>query len=364
MNIPMVDLKGQFETLREEIENGLRQVLETTQFILGPNGAALEKDVAAYCGVQHAIGVASGTDALHLALRAAGIGEGDEVITSPFTFIATAEAISYVGARPVFVDIDPQTFNIDANLIEAAITGRTRAILPVHLFGQPADLAPLAALCRKYGLKLIEDCAQSFGAEYGGKKSGAYGELGCFSFFPSKNLGCFGDGGMIVTDDDATAEAVRVLRNHGSRERYHHSIIGYNSRLDEMQAVILRAKFKHIEEYNRRRRANAHLYSRRLRGTGVLPPVEDGKGLHVYHQYTILCDGREAIQGALSAAGIASAVYYPIPLHRQEVYRDAWASASFPVAEEVAGRVLSLPMYPELTEAQIERVCSVLLGAL
>lgn len=364
MNIPMVDLKGQYETLREEIEQGLRQVLETTQFILGPNGAALEKDVAAYCGVKHAIGVASGTDALHLALRAAGIGEGDEVITSPFTFIATAEAISYVGARPVFVDIDPQTFNIDVNLVEAAITERTRAILPVHLFGQPADLAPLAGLCRKYGLKLVEDCAQSFGAEYGGKKSGAYGDLGCFSFFPSKNLGCFGDGGMIVTDDDASAEAVRVLRNHGSRERYHHSIIGYNSRLDEMQAVILRAKFKHIEEYNARRRANAHLYGSRLKGTEAVPPAEDGKGLHVYHQYTILCEDRETIQRALSAAGIASAVYYPIPLHRQEVYREAWAKVSFPVAEEAAGRVLSLPMYPELTGEQIDRVCNVILGAL
>jgi dTDP-4-amino-4,6-dideoxygalactose transaminase len=363
MNIPMVDLKGQYESLREEIERGFRQVLETTQFIMGPNGAALEQEVAAYCGISHAIGVASGTDALHLALRAAGIGEGDEVITSPFTFIATAEAISYVGARPVFVDIDPQTFNIDVDLIEAAITERTRAVLPVHLFGQPADMTPIAALCRRHGLKLVEDCAQAFGAEHGGKKSGAFGDLGCFSFFPSKNLGCFGDGGMIITDDDAAAEAVRMLRNHGSRERYHHAVIGYNSRLDDLQAVILRAKLKHIDDYNRRRRINAHRYSSRLQGSGVLPPVEDGKGLHVYHQYTILCEARDAIQKALSSAGIASAIYYPIPLHRQEVYQEEWAGVSLPVTEDVAGKVLSLPMYPELTGEQIDRICDVVLNA-
>ncbi|BCR05205.1 UDP-2-acetamido-2-deoxy-alpha-D-ribo-hexopyranos- 3-ulose 3-aminotransferase [Desulfuromonas versatilis] len=364
MQIPMVDLKGQYETLRQEIEAGFRTVLETTHFILGPQGKALEEEVAAYCGVRHAIGVASGTDALHLALRAAGIGEGDEVITTPFTFIATAEAISYVGGRPVFVDIDPLTFNIDVELIEAAITDRTRAILPVHLFGQPADLAPIRELCRKHGLRLIEDCAQSFGAEYGDRRSGAYGELGCFSFFPSKNLGCYGDGGMIVTDDDRLAEEVRVYRNHGSRERYHHSVIGYNSRLDELQAVVLRAKLKHLDGYNEQRRRNAHRYTARLQGTKVTPPAEDGKGLHVYHQYTVLSDARDAIHQALTAAGIASAVYYPIPLHRQEVYRELYAGVSMPVAESVAKRVLSLPMFPELTEAQIDRVCDVILGAL
>lgn len=364
MNIPMVDLKGQYLTLKDEIEKGFREVLENTQFILGPNVRALEEEVAAYCRVKHAIAVASGTDALHLALRAAGIGAGDEVITTPFTFIATAEAISYVDARPVFVDIDPETFNIDVSLIEAAITERTRAILPVHLFGQPADLAPLRELCRRHGLKLIEDCAQSFGAEYRGRMTGTWGELGCFSFFPSKNLGCYGDGGMIVTDNDEMAEAVHVLRNHGSRQRYHHSVIGYNSRLDELQAVVLRAKLRHIDTYNTLRRKNAHLYTGRLKGTRVVPPAEDGKGVHVYHQYTVLTDARESIQNALGAAGIACAVYYPIPLHRQEVYRDSCAGCSFPVSEEVAARVLSLPMYPELTGAQIDRVCDVLLGAL
>jgi dTDP-4-amino-4,6-dideoxygalactose transaminase len=360
MNIPMVDLKSQFESLRSEIEEGLRQVLETTQFILGPNGKALEEEIAGYCGVRHAVGLASGTDALHLALRAAGVGPGDEVITSPFTFIATAEAISYVGATPVFVDIDRETFNLDVNLIEEAITEKTRAILPVHLFGQPADLAPIAALCRKHDLLLIEDCAQSFGAEYGGRQTGTFGEFGCFSFFPSKNLGCYGDGGMIITDSDVLAEEVRTLRNHGSRERYHHSIIGYNSRLDEMQAVILRAKFKHIDRYNAQRRENARRYTARLQGSEITPPLEDGKGMHVYHQYTICSDRRDDLQKALSTAGIASAVYYPIPLHRQEVYRDNFAGQSFPIAEETARRVLSLPMYPELTEVQIDRVCEVL----
>ncbi len=364
MNIPMVDLKGQYEQLKNEIEAGWRQVLETTHFILGPQGKALEQEVAAFCGVKHAIGVASGTDALHLALRAAGIGPGDEVITSPFTFIATAEAISYVGGIPVFVDIDAQTFNLDVRLIEAAITERTRAILPVHLFGQPADLAPIADLCRRRGLRLIEDCAQSFGARYQGKMTGAWGDLGCFSFFPSKNLGCYGDGGMVVTNDDELAAAVRVYGNHGSKVRYHHSVIGYNSRLDELQAVVLRSKLKHLERYNEQRRRNARLYSERLQGKGVQPPVEDGKGVHVYHQYTILSDRRDTVHKALADAGIASAVYYPIPLHRQEVYLQQYAGVSLPVTEKIASQVLSLPMYPELTEEQIGRVCQVVLGAL
>ena len=363
MLIPMVDLKTQFKDLQQQIEAGFRDVCETTQFILGPRGKAFEAEVAAYCGVKHAIGVASGTDALHLALRAAGLGEGDEVITSPFTFIATAEAVSYVGATPVFVDIDPATFNIDVHLIEAAINDKTRAILPVHLFGQPADLAPIVALCEKYKLKLIEDCAQSFGAEYGGKKSGSFGDLGCFSFFPGKNLGCYGDGGMVITNDDAFAREVNVLRNHGSRERYHHSMLGYNSRLDEMQAVVLRAKLPHLDGYNQSRRKNAHLYTQRLKGTPIIPPFEDGKGVHVYHQYTVLSPVRDQLHQALTAAGIASAVYYPIPLHRQEVYREAYAGCRFPVADEVASKVLSLPMYPELTEDQIHRVCDVLLEA-
>ena len=364
MQIPMVDLRGQNEALQNEIESGFREVIDSTRFVLGPHGAALEEEIAAYCGVRYAIGVASGTDALHLALLASGIGPGDEVITTPFTFIATGEAIRYVGAKAVFVDIDPDTFNIDPALIEAAITERTRAVLPVHLFGQPADLDPIEELCERYGLRLIEDCAQSFGAGYRGRMTGAWGDVGCFSFFPSKNLGCFGDGGMIVTDDEEIAEQVQILRNHGSRKTYFHETLGFNSRLDELQAVVLRAKLKRIESYNEARRCNAQRYNSHLADANVVTPVENAKGRHVYHQYTILTEDREALQAALAVAGIASAVYYPIPLHRQKAMRGFCDERSLPVAEAASERVLSLPMYPELTADQIERVCRVLIEAL
>lgn len=356
MQIPMVDLQIQYQQLKSEIDQAIATVLDTSHYILGPQGQAFENEAAAYLGVRHAIGVSSGTDALHLALRAAGLGPGDEVITSPFTFIATAEAIAYVGATPVFVDIDPQTFNIDVELAARAVTPRTRAILPVHLFGQPADLAPLKELCEAHGLLLIEDCAQSFGATYGGRQTGSFGALGCFSFFPSKNLGCYGDGGLVTTDDDALAEQVRMLRNHGSKVRYHHDIIGYNSRLDEIQAAILRVKLRHIDRFNALRRRNAHYYSAQLATAGVTPPHEDGKGVHVYHQYTLLTDRRETLQLALTGADCASAVYYPIPLHRQNVFACSCAQVSLPVSEEVARRCLSLPIYPELGEAQMDRV--------
>ena len=358
--IPMVDLKTQYLKLKDEIDRGILDALEKTQFILGPNVAAFETEAAAYLGVQHAVTVASGTDALHLALAAAGVRVGDEVITSPFTFIATAEAIRYVGATPVFVDIDPRTFNIDPAAIEAAITSKTRAVLPVHLFGQPADMTAIETICRKHGLLLIEDCAQSFGAATGGRMTGVLGELGCFSFFPSKNLGCYGDGGMVTTNSSELAEQVRVLRNHGSRVRYHHSVIGYNSRLDEIQAVVLRAKLKRIGEYTEGRRRVAHLYSTLLQDSPVTPPHEDGKGVHVYHQYTVLTDRREEIMAKLTAAGIASAIYYPIPLHRQEVFATQYRDVSLPVAEEVACRCMSLPVFPEMTDEQVREVVAVI----
>jgi dTDP-4-amino-4,6-dideoxygalactose transaminase len=363
MQIPMVDLKVQYRQLQAEIDQAVATVLETSHFILGPQGEAFEKEAAAYLGVAHAIGVASGTDALHLALRAAGLGPGDEVITSSFTFIATAEAIAYVGATPVFADIDPRTFNLDPERVAQAVTPRTRAILPVHLFGQPADLAPLAALCDRHGLLLIEDCAQSFGATYAGRRTGSFGALGCFSFFPSKNLGCYGDGGMIVTSDDRLAEQVRMLRNHGSKVRYHHHLIGYNSRLDDLQAAILRVKLRHIDRFNRQRREHAHAYSARLAAAGVTPPLEDGKGVHVYHQYTVLTERREALQQALTQAGCASAIYYPIPLHRQEVFAADCTGVALPVSESVAARCLSLPIFPELTETQIDQVIAAVCAA-
>ncbi len=364
MQIPMVDLGIQYRELKNDIDQAISGVLDTTQFILGPQGRAFEAEMAEYLGVKHAFGVASGTDALHLALRAAGLGQGDEIITSPFTFIATAEAIAYVGATPVFVDIDPLTFNIDVQQVEQAITANTKAILPVHLFGQPADLQPLKALCDAHQLLLVEDCAQSCGATYAEKMTGGWGDLGCYSFFPSKNLGCFGDGGLITTNDDSLAEEIRVLRNHGSRERYHHEIIGYNSRLDDLQAAILRVKLRHLDRFNQQRRKSAHLYSKLLGDLGLEVPYEDGKGTHVYHQYTIMSDRRGSIHEALTAANIASAVYYPIPLHRQKVFLDACKNLSLPKSEVAAERVLSLPIYPELQTSQVEQVVAVIASAL
>jgi UDP-N-acetyl-3-dehydro-alpha-D-glucosamine 3-aminotranferase len=354
--IPMVDLKRQYLEIKDEVVSGLLQALENSQFILGPNVAAFEQEAAAYLGTGHAIGVASGTDALHLALAAAGIGPGDEVITSAFTFIATAEAIRYVGAKPVFVDIDPRGFNIVPELVERAITPRTRAILPVHLFGQPADMPTLVDICQRHGLLLIEDCAQSFGAAVGGGMTGTIGALGCFSFFPSKNLGGYGDGGLVTTNSAELADQVRMLRNHGSKVRYHHSAIGYNSRLDELQAVILRVKLKRIDHYNAGRRRVAHRYTELLAGSGVTPPAEDDIGTHVYHQYTIVSEQRDAIARELAAAGIASAVYYPIPLHQQEVFRSDYPGLALPVTESVAQRCLSLPIFPEMSDDEIGQV--------
>lgn len=362
--IPMVDLKTQYQSLKPELDAALLQALESTQFILGPNVQAFEQEAAAYLGVAHAVSCASGTDALHLALRAAGIGEGDEVITTAFTFIATAEAICYVGARPVFVDIDPRSFNIDVSQVEAAITERTRALLPVHLFGQPADMHSLQALCEDRGLALIEDCAQSFGADIGGRQTGSFGQAGCFSFFPSKNLGCYGDGGMVTTNSTEIAERLRSLRNHGSKQRYHHDTIGYNSRLDELQAVVLRTKLKHIEHYNRERRRVAHRYNELLADCDLITPYEDGIGTHVFHQYTLLSERRDELMAALKAADIASAIYYPIPLHRQAAFADSHSGVSLPVTESVARRCLSLPIYPELADADIRRVAETIRSAL
>jgi dTDP-4-amino-4,6-dideoxygalactose transaminase len=362
--IPMVDLKNQYLEMKEEIDRGIIEALEKCQFILGPNVTAFENEAAAYLGVDNAVAVASGTDALHLALVAAGIGPGDEVITTPFTFIATAEAIRYVGARPVFVDIDPRTFNIGPDKIEAAITSATRAIIPVHLFGQAADMETIEGICKRHKLLVVEDCAQSFGGSSGKRMTGTIGDLGCFSFFPSKNLGCYGDGGMVTTGSAELAEKLRLLRNHGSRVRYHHDVIGFNSRLDEIQAVILRAKIKRIERYNMGRRRVAALYGDLLADTDVTVPFEDGGGVHVYHQYTLLSDRRDELFKVLAAADISSAIYYPIPLHRQEVFAADYRHLSLPVAESVADRCISLPIFPEMTDGQVEEVAGVIKGAL
>ena len=365
MSIPMVDLKGQYHTLKAEIDAGIQETLENTAYILGPNVHAFEKEAANYLGVKHAISCANGTDALHLALLAAGIGEGDEVITTPFTFIATAEAIVYVGATPVFVDVEPDTYNIDPNKIEAAITDKTAAILPVHIFGQPADMSAIMAIASKHKLKVIEDCAQSFGAEVDGKMTGGIGIAGCHSFFPSKNLGCYGDGGMVTTNDDSIAATMLQLRNHGSSVRYHHDIIGYNSRLDEIQAVVLRAKLKHITEYNQGRRRAAHQYSAGLNAiNGTTPPHEDGKGNHVYHQYTLISERRDEIMKALQEAGIGCAVYYPIPLHKQKAFAESTQGVEMPVSDDIAANCMSLPIFPELSEEQVNTVLDVIRGVM
>ncbi|TXK98175.1 erythromycin biosynthesis sensory transduction protein eryC1 [Methylococcaceae bacterium HT1] len=362
--IPMVNLKAQYAEIKDEVEQGLAEIIENCFFILGPNVQAFEKEAAEYLGVKHAIGVASGTDALHLALLAEGIGAGDEVITTAFTFIATAEAIRYVGAKPVFVDVDPKTYNITAATIEAAITDKTTAVMPVHLFGQPVDMAAIKAVCDKHNLKLIEDCAQSFGASIDGKQTGSIGNAAGYSFFPSKNLGAFGDGGLVGTNSDATAEMVRQLRNHGSKVRYYHDVVGFNSRLDEMQAVVLRAKLKRIDRYNDSRRHAAHLYSELMADLPLETPYEDGVGVHVYHQYTLLSDRRDEILEALQAKQIACSVFYPVPLHQQNVFKEDCAGVSLPVTEDIAARCMSLPICSELSDESVKEIVAVIRSVL
>ena len=362
MNIPMVDLKGQYESLRHEIDDAILQSLAETRYILGPNVQAFDQEAADYLGARHAISCASGTDALHLGLLAAGIKPGDEIITSAFTFIATGEAISYIGAVPVFVDIQADSLNIDADKIRAAITGKTRAILPVHLFGQPADMNEIQAIADEFGLLVLEDCAQSFGSRYQHKMTGTMGVVGAFSFFPSKNLGCYGDGGMITTNDDEVAAQVKLLRNHGSSQQYHHDVIGYNSRLDELQAVILRIKLKHIDDYNQRRLEVARSYNRLLADSRFETPIIADDRDHIFHQYTVLCDERDAVREHVIAQGVACAVYYPIPLHQQKAFADT-VQPVLPVTESTASRCLSLPIFPEMTGQQIETVCEAILSA-
>ncbi len=361
MNIPMVDLKGQYLTLKDEIDAAMIEALGETRFILGPNVQAFEQEAADYLGVKHAVSCASGTDALHLALLAAGIGEGDEVITSPFTFIATAEAIRYVGAVPVFVDIQPDSMNIDPERIREAITPKTRAIIPVHIFGQAAEMDDVMAIANEHGLQVIEDCAQSFGSHYRMQMTGSIGDLGAFSFFPSKNLGCYGDGGMVTCNDDEIAARIRMLRNHGSSRQYYHDVIGFNSRLDEIQAVVLRIKLDHIDEYNRRRNAVARGYNERLADSGITTPAIPEDRDHVFHQYTLLLDDRDARRDAILAREIACAIYYPVPLHQQQAFADT-DQPVLPIAEDCARRCLSLPIFPEMTEQQIDTVCEAVLG--
>ena len=367
MQVPICDPKLEYFALKNEIDNAIQKVLEKGQYILGANVAAFEAEIASYLGCKYAVGVNSGTDALHLALRALNIGPGDEVITTPFTFIATTEAIGMVGAAPVFVDIDPLTFNIDPNCIEHAITPKTKAILPVHLYGQPCAMDAIMDLANRHGLLVVEDCAQAIGASYEGEKVGAIGSVGCFSFFPSKNLGCFGDGGLVVTDDVNTYERLEVLRRHGGKVKYHHDELGLNSRLDEVQAAVLRIKLKYLDDWNDARRRRAYRYNELLSGVpDTTCPIELGRNAPttsvdeenlrlsaVYHQYTVLIEEREETVKQMRSKGIGNAVYYPVPLHLQTVHQGlGYQRNDFPHVETAAQRCLSLPMFPMLTDSQ------------
>jgi len=361
--VPLLDLKEQFLTIKEEVMAALEQVLETCEFILGPNVSAFEQEIAEYLGVKHAIGVGNGTDALVLIFDALGIGPGDEVITSPYTFFATAECVSRLGAKPVFVDINPITLTIDPEKLEQAITTRTKAVIPVHIFGRAVDMPRIMDIASRHDLFVVEDACQSIGGEIEGKKLGTFGNAGAFSFFPTKNLGAYGDGGLVVTDDDELAERVRMLRAHGSKVKYHNELIGYNSRLDEMQAAVLRVKLRHLNEWDSRRREIALEYNKLLKDLPLQLPDPGDKGEHVFHLYTILTDNREELRAYLKSRGVETGVYYPTPLHLQPAYADlGYRRGDFPVSESACERNLSLPMYPDLTDEQIHYVAETLRG--
>jgi len=360
MGVPFFDSNEQYQSIKGEVNTNVQRVMNSCRFVLGENVNSFEREFASFCGTEYAAGVANGTDGLRLALLACGVGKGDEVITMPNTFIATTEAISQTGAKIVFVDIDSWTYNIDVAQIEGAINERTKAILPVHLFGQPADMDPVMMIAKKYNLKVIEDACQAHGAEYRGKKAGSIGDTGCFSFYPSKNLAAFGDGGMVVTDGNKIAQKIRMLRDHGQIKKYEHLVEGYNSRLDEIQAAILRVKLKRLDEWNKLRRKNASIYNGLLENVDeVVTPLEAEYAKHVYHLYVIRTHERDELQEWLKSKGIFTGLHYPVPLHLQKAYEYlGYKEGDFPVAEECAKQILSLPMFPELTRGQIEKVVS------
>jgi dTDP-4-amino-4,6-dideoxygalactose transaminase len=358
MNIPMVDPAGEYRALKSEIDAAVGRVLGSGRFVLGPEGEALERELAAFLGANQAVGVNSGTDALHLPLVAAGIGPDDEVVIPGFTFFATGEAVSYTGATPVFADVDEGTFNLDPASLSRKITKRTKAVIAVHLFGQCAALDAITRICQEKKLILVEDCAQCIGADYDGRRAGSFGDFGGFSFYPTKNLAAAGDAGMITAKSEDHAKTLRMLRHHGSRQTYLHERVGWNSRLDELQAAVLRVKLKHLARFNDARRAVARRYREKLAGAKVVLPVEHGRGTHVYHQFTIRSERRDAIREALAKEGIASAVFYPMPLHQQPAYEGLGKNTSLPVAEALAKSVLSLPIHPLLDEASIDRIAA------
>ncbi len=361
MNVPFLNLAAQFESLKAELLPAVERTLASGHYVLGPNVAALEQEIAARVGAGFGIGVNSGSDALTLTLRALDIGPGDEVITTPFTYIAPAESISQMGARIVFADIHPRTFNLDPADVSRKITARTRAILPVHLFGQAAQLDDFLALGQARGIEVVEDCAQAIGADYRGRPVGAFGAAGCFSFYPTKNLGADGDGGMIVTSDEALARKLRMLRVHGIERRYYHDLHGYNSRLDELQAAILRVKLRRLDAWNVRRAEIAARYTAALEGLPVETPTTCELNRHVFHVYAILTEQRDELLQFMAQRGVPSIVYYPLPLHLQKVFADlGYRQGDLPVAESVSERILPLPIYPELTDEQVDYVAGVI----
>lgn len=361
--IPLLDLKAQFATIRGEITAAVTEVFECQQFILGPKVAELEKKVAEYCGARFAVGVASGTDALLLSLRAAGVSRGDEVITSPYSFFATAGAVWNLGAVPVFADIDPRTFNLDWRGVEKALTKKTKAILPVHLFGQCAEMDSVRELARARKVVMIEDAAQALGAKCKNRRAGTLGDLACFSFFPTKNLGGAGDGGMVVTDDEKLFETVRLLRAHGARKKYYHEIVGTNSRLDALQAAILLVKLKYLDQWAEARRRNAAFYNAAFKGTEVKTPYPEPCNYHVYNQYVIRIPDRDAVMERFKAAEIGCEIYYPLPLHLQACFRSlGYKLGDFPASESAAMETLAIPVYPELTDEQKEEVVKAVKG--
>lgn len=365
MKVPFVDLLQQHRSIEEELRQVFSRVLERSSFILGPEVVQFEEAFASYLGISHCVAVASGTAALHLTLQALGIGSGDEVITVPNTFIATAEAISAVGARPVFVDVDPVSYTMDPSAVESAITANTKALLPVHLYGQPADLDPLLAIARRNHLALVEDACQAHGATYVNRKAGTLGIAGCFSFYPGKNLGCLGEGGAVVTNDAEIAEKARLLRDHGSVRKYEHRVPGYNFRMEGLQGGFLSVKLKYLDAWNERRRRAANKYKERLSGSALVLPTQMPYAHHVYHLYVVQADNRDRLREQLLAAGIETGLHYPIPLHLQNAYSGlGYPAGSFPVAENMSRRILSLPMHPELTDQQIEHVASLLMESM
>jgi dTDP-4-amino-4,6-dideoxygalactose transaminase len=363
--IPFVDVRAQYRALKPDIDAAVARVLESGQFVLGPAVAAFERDFAACCRTAEAVAVNSGTSALHVALLAAGVRPGDEVITVPYTFVATVAAIEYAGATPVFADVDPDYYTMDPDAFERAITPRTRAVVPVHLYGQPADMDPILDIARRHRLVVIEDACQAHGAEYRGRRAGSMGDIGCFSFYPGKNLGAFGEGGAAVTSHPEYAETMRLLRSWGEKTRYEHSIKGFNYRMDGIQGAILGVKLGHLEAWTEARRSHAAAYDRLLAGTPARPPVERPGVRHVYHVYAVRLAQRDAWRAHLGEAGIQTGIHYPIPVHLQPAYRNlGYAAGDFPVSEAIAGEVLSLPLFPEMTGAQIETVAGALKAGL